>query len=249
MVEPLRHAKGPRGADAGRAATLVSVVMPVYNGARYLAEAIESVLAQAYEPLDLIVVDDGSEDGSAEIARGYREGLRYVYQENAGTGAARNQGVRIATGSLYSFLDADDRFTPGRLGQQVDALRADPSLEAVFGHVSEFVSPELGEQYAARLRAPQSDAPARLPGTMLIRAEAFHRVGPWSESVRAEAVEWLGRAADRGLRSRMLSDVVLERRLHDANKGLQPDAQLEYFRTIRSILDRRRPAESGEGVR
>src|SRR5918992_3658533 len=91
---------------------LISVMIGVYNTERYLAEAIESVFAQTYRPLELIVVDDGSTDASGEVARSYADRLHYHRQENAGNGAARNRAVELASGELFAFLDADDRFLP-----------------------------------------------------------------------------------------------------------------------------------------
>lgn len=140
---------------------LISVMIGVYNGAAYLGEAIDSVLAQDYRPLELIVVDDGSDDGSGDVARQYPE-VRCVSQERRGAGAARNAGVELAGGDFFAFLDADDRFTPGKLARQMEALAADPALEAVFGHVREFVSPELQEEQRQLIR-PRRRAPSRGP--------------------------------------------------------------------------------------
>ncbi|MFL5886158.1 MAG: glycosyltransferase family 2 protein, partial [Thermoleophilaceae bacterium] len=83
---------------------LVSVLVPVYQGERYLAEALDSVFAQDYEPLEVIVLDDGSTDGSADIARSYG-GVRYLHQENSGIAAARNAAIGAARGEIVAFLD------------------------------------------------------------------------------------------------------------------------------------------------
>ena len=96
---------------------LISVMIGAYNAASYIGEAIDSVLAQDYQPLELIVVDDGSDDGTAEVVRGFAQ-VRYIFQKNAGNGAARNRAVEVAGGELFAFLDADDRFTPGKLTLQ-----------------------------------------------------------------------------------------------------------------------------------
>ena len=105
---------------------LVSVMIGVYNAAPYLGEAIESTLSQDYEPIELIVVDDGSTDGSADVALSFPH-VRVVRQQNGGNGAARNRAVEEATGELYAFLDADDRFTAGKLSLQKAALDAIPA--------------------------------------------------------------------------------------------------------------------------
>ena len=129
---------------------LVSVMIGAYNAAPYLGEAIESVLGQDYEPIELIVVDDGSTDGTADVARSFAQ-AKVIQQENGGNGSARNRAVENASGELYAFLDADDRFTPGKLSLQKAVLDADPGLDMVFGHVREFFSPELDEETRASL--------------------------------------------------------------------------------------------------
>ncbi len=223
---------------------LISVMIGVYNAAAYLGEAIESVLAQDYRPLELIVVDDGSTDASADVARGFSH-LRVIRQENAGNGAARNRAVENASGALYAFLDADDRFTPGKLSLQKAALDADPGLDMVFGHVREFLSPELDEQARAMLRPPAPEPmPWTAPNLMLIRRESFQRVGPFTVAVRVGVtVDWFARAAETGLRYAVLPEVVLERRLHTQNNGLRERAsRSQYLEVIRQAMERRRAA-------
>jgi glycosyltransferase involved in cell wall biosynthesis len=225
----------------------ISVMIGVYNAERYLAEAIESVFAQNYRPLELIVVDDGSDDGSGEIARQYGDALIYAHQANAGNGSARNHAVRLASGELYAFLDADDRFVPGKLESQFAALSADSTLDMVFGHVQEFVSPELTDTQRASVRPPAPQPlPWPAPNLMLIRRESFARVGPFSEDVRVGVtVDWYARAAEAGLRSMMLPEVVLERRLHLTNNGLRErDSRQQYLHVLKAALDRRRAQAS-----
>ncbi len=223
---------------------LVSVMIGVYNAAPYLGEAIESVLGQDYRPLELIVVDDGSDDGSGEVAQRYPE-VRYVYQANAGNGAARNRAVEIAKGEFFAFLDADDRFTPGKLTRQMRVLLADPELDMVFGHVREFVSPELDAETRKLIRPPAPDPmPWTAPNLMLIRRSSFDRVGPFSTSVRVGVtVDWFARASEAGLRYEILPEVVLERRLHTQNNGLrQRDARAQYLLVLKAAMERRRAA-------
>lgn len=219
------------------------MVIGVYNAASYLREAIESVFAQTYRPLELVVVDDGSDDGSGDVAKNYGESLIYAYQENTGNGSARNHGVRLASGQLLAFLDADDRFMPDKLERQFAALDADPELDMVFGHVREFVSPELtGAEYGS-IRPPASEPlPFVTPASMLIRREAFARVGAFSETLRvAVTVDWCARAIDAGLRSTMLPHIVVERRLHLTNNGLRErDSRSQYIDVLKATLQRRR---------
>jgi len=229
---------------------LISVMIGVYNAAPYLGEAIESVFGQTYRPLELIVVDDGSDDGSGEVARGYGNALVYAHQENAGNGAARNHAVRLASGQVFAFLDADDRFVRDKLERQWAALEADPGLDMVFGHVREFVSPELTEEERATIRTPApGPAPWTAPNLMMIRRDSFLRVGPFSETVRVGVtVDWYARATEQGLRSAMLPVVVLERRLHLANNGLRVrESRAQYLHVLKAALDRRRAQADPDG--
>jgi glycosyltransferase involved in cell wall biosynthesis len=166
-----------------------------------------------------------------------------LQQENAGNGGARNRAVAEASGELYAFLDADDRFTPGKLSLQKAALDADPGLDMVFGHVSEFLSPELDEETRSKLRPPAPEPmPWTSPNLMLIRRESFERVGPFATDVRVGVtVDWFARAAEAGLRHSILPEVVLERRLHTQNNGLRESAsRTQYLEVIRRAMERRR---------
>lgn len=223
---------------------LISVMIGVFNAEPYLAEAIDSVLGQDYTPLELIVVNDGSDDGTADVARRYAE-VRYAYQQNAGNGAARNRAVELATGDYFAFVDADDRFTPGKLTRQMDALDADADLDMVFGHVREFVSPELDEKTRMSIRPPAPEAmPWTAPNLMLIRRASFDRVGPFSSTLRVGVtVDWFARASEAGLRYAVLPEVVLERRLHTQNNGLRErDARSQYLHVLKAAMERRRAA-------
>jgi len=100
----------------------ISVVMPAYNVEPYVAQAIESVLAQTYRNWELVVVDDGSRDGTANVCRSYGDRLLYHWQQNSGVAHARNEGVRLAQGELVAMLDADDYWYPEKLAKQVEAL-------------------------------------------------------------------------------------------------------------------------------
>lgn len=223
---------------------LVSVVINVYNGVPYLGEAIESVLGQTYGNRELIVVDDGSDDGTAELAKGHGDALRYAHQPRGGIGSARNHGVGLAAGDFLAFLDADDRFVPDKLERQMAAFATDPELDMVFGHMSEFFSPELDPAIAARIRPPVQDAPWRMTNLMTVKRDSFFRAGQFSTTLKVGVgVDWYARASEAGLRELIVPAVVLERRLHAANNGiLQQAARPQYLRVLKAHIDRRRLA-------
>lgn len=227
---------------------LISVMIGVYNAEPYIAEAIESVFAQTYSPLELIIVSDGSDDGSDEVVQSYGDRITFVRQENAGNGAARNTAVPLAKGSFFAFLDADDRFVPDKLDRQMAILDADPTVDVVFGHVREFVSPELDEQTRAGVRPPAPVSPWAAPNLMLIRRESFEKVGLFSTQVRVGVtVDWYARAIENKLKSAMVDGVVLERRLHTQNNGLrEKQNRSQYMEVLKASLDRRRALAAAE---
>lgn len=110
-----------------------SVIVPAYNSAATLARAVDSVIVQSYPAHEIIVVDDGSTDATAEVARGYGEAVRLLQQANAGVAAARNAGARAATGDWLAFLDADDWYVPDRLRLHADWIDEHPALDFLTG--------------------------------------------------------------------------------------------------------------------
>lgn len=111
---------------------LVSVVIPTYNRAYILGAAIQSALDQTHQPVEVIVVDDGSSDGTADLVRGFDARVRYIRQDNAGVSAARNTGMRSARGEFVALLDSDDQWLPWKLAAQVAVLRRFPEAGMVW---------------------------------------------------------------------------------------------------------------------
>jgi glycosyltransferase involved in cell wall biosynthesis len=225
----------------------ISVVIPVYNGELYLAEALASVLAQPHRNLEVIVVDDGSSDGSGAVAAQFAPSVVCVAQPQQGAAAARNRGVELAKGQYLAFLDADDRWTSGSLACRLAALEADPALDLVLGHAEQFLSSDLDPEVARRTQCPTRPMPGYLFGAVLVRRAAYDRVGPldprWNVG---ECIDWFARAAELGLRSRVLPDVVLRRRLHQTNLSrLAQDPKASYVQVVKRALDRRRAAHQG----
>jgi glycosyltransferase involved in cell wall biosynthesis len=224
---------------------LTSVVIPVHNGARYLGEAIESVLAQYRVSVEIIVVDDGSNDASSTVARSYAPRVVCRSQPNRmGPGAARNLGVALAQGDFVAFLDADDLWEPTKLLRQLTIMRAEPRPDLVFGAVKHFISPDLDPESAARLHCPEGLKYGYIPSAMLARRDAFERVGPFREDLRVgEAIDWMVRARDLGLHDLMIPDHLVSRRLHASNLGVtRRRDRSDFARVVKASLDRRRAA-------
>lgn len=146
----------------------VSVIIPIHNGEKYIAEAIESVLAQTYADVECLVVDDGSTDRTAQVVKRYGERVRYLYQDNAERSVARNNGLKSMTGEYVSFLDADDFLAPEKIADQVSFLTAHPELDAVYSKVKYFR--DNGERcfYSVRRATPSGDVLAELIYTNFI---------------------------------------------------------------------------------
>lgn len=196
---------------------LVSVILPVHNGARYLAEALQSVVEQDYQPLECIVVDDGSTDASAEVIA--RFPVKYVRQSQQGPGAARNAGVRASRGELLAFLDQDDQWAPGKLTAQADALRSNPGA----GYATTLQESRLNEgvDRPSWITEEQLQSDSGLfPGMLLVTREAFGKVGPFREDLRAASdADWFFRAKDLGIPHVRVMQPLLIRRIHDANQS------------------------------
>lgn len=223
-------------------APLVSVIIPVFNGERYLQEAIQSVIDQSYRSKEIIVIDDGSTDGSQAMALQYAATVYVHSQSNQGLGAARNTGLQHAHGTFVAFLDHDDVWMPDKLSQQVLAFHADPTVEMVFGHVEEFFSPELSNKERQKIRCLDGPSPGYVAGSLLVRKAVFDRIGLFDTTCRVgEFVDWYLRARDAGLSIQMMSDTVLRRRLHRSNMTLKHRDQFGgYTRVLKMSLDRRR---------
>ena len=159
----------------------ISVVIPVFNGEKYLAEAIQSVLNQTVPPSEIIVVDDGSTDHTAAVCREFADQIHYLKQENHGAAAARNLGIKEAAGTYLAFLDADDLWMPTRLQEGLSRIEENDSPGILFGMIEEFYQPRdrrvLQKPLQMRCRNPLKGIH---PGTMLIRREDFLHVGPFS---------------------------------------------------------------------
>ena len=198
---------------------LVSCIIPVFNGERYLRQAINSILKQSYRPLEIIVVDDGSTDGTAELVKSYGQQITYLFQPNRGPGAARNLGLTVAKGELIAFIDADDLWHPEKLSRQVKRLNAPPPIDVCFTVVSNFWIPELIEE---KKRLQEKNLVKTIipfvPSSCLARRSLFETIGQFdSELLIGEDSILFSRMKDRGVANDVLREVLVYRRIHENN--------------------------------
>ncbi|MFM6154955.1 MAG: glycosyltransferase, partial [Sphaerospermopsis kisseleviana] len=227
----------------------VSVIIPVYNGQKYLAEAIENVKQQNYQPLEIIVIDDGSTDATAEIAAKYQDTIRYLYQENSGPAAARNLGINMAKGEVITFLDVDDIWLEDKLKVQVDYFANNPSVEIVQGliqQIERFEDPENHDSIFQTLSNPYQFINL---GSAIYRKSVFDKIGLIDETLNyAEDYDWFLRAWENNISKVVLDLVMLFYRKHDNSmtKGKQL-VELGFVRIYKKHLDRCR--EKGKFTR
>lgn len=205
----------------------VSVVIPAYNTGRFIAEAIESVLAQTFTDFEAIIVDDGSTDDTRDVVARFTDPrLRYVYQDHAGVSAARNAGIRRAQGRYIAFLDADDWWLPEKLALQVRLLESHPETGLVYcgacrvrnGRVlSRFRARYKGDVFGSLLVRGNEKVMAGSASAAIIRRECFEQVGGFDEECFAleDWEMWLRIAAQYAFDC--VPDCLVYVRLHETN--------------------------------
>jgi glycosyltransferase involved in cell wall biosynthesis len=195
---------------------LISCIVPVFNGERYIGEALHSILAQTYRPLEIIVADDGSTDGTARVARSFGNRVKYVHQANLGYPEAKNLGLSEARGEFIAFLDADDLWHPSKLERQMARFAEPAPIDLCFTRYQNFWMPELAEEERLNqgqpLCQPQS---AWSISTLLARRTVFDRFGDFHDGTRGiENMTWFLRAAGQGAVIEVLSDILMNRRFN-----------------------------------
>lgn len=216
----------------------ISVIIPVFNGEKFIRKAIKSVIDQNYDPLEIIVVDDGSTDGTAEIAKNTHPEILYAYQENAGVAAARNQGLKMATGDYVAFIDADDLWPENKIHDHFEHLHEYPENLISLGSILQF-----GNDNTQKPERNESVFTLHL-GAAVIKKSVFDEIGIMDESMKfAEDIDWFLRAIEIKIPIIPLDKVVYLYRIHQNNmtRNLQ-EANRFMIKAIKTSLDRRRQA-------
>jgi glycosyltransferase involved in cell wall biosynthesis len=227
-----------------RAAAAVSVILPVRNGARYLAGALRSIAEQTVPVAETIVVNDGSTDSSVAIAQRF-EMVRVIDKRGPAHADALNDGVAVARGELIAFLAADDEWPARKLEVQLARLAARPRVDACIGLAQHFIEP--GDEPPRGLRAEllEGPVPARLPEALLVPRSVFERVGPFRrECGTSFDFDWFLRASDIGVQIAIVPEVILRKRLHSqaASQG-SPTTHPGILRAVRESVARKRMAQ------
>ena len=221
---------------------LVSVIMAAYNAAEHIGEALDSVLAQDWQPLEVVVVDDGSTDATADIVGRYPD-VVYERQENQGPSAARNAAVERSSGVFVANFDSDDLLPPTRVGDQARYLLAHPQLGAVFGRQEWLNAPE----WMAR-DSVYGDVDGIPLSSVMFRREVFFELGGYDTSfVHGEDMDLLVRMRERGIEYEVIPEIVLYRRYQASSltAGRAPHEPL--LRSLRAKLAREEPPAGETG--
>ncbi|MCB0115390.1 MAG: glycosyltransferase family 2 protein [Caldilineaceae bacterium] len=224
-----------------REPTGVSVVIPVFNGARFLDQALDSVQQQDYAPVEILVIDDGSTDDTASIAA-HRPNVRYLRQSNQGNASAKNLGISNATYPLVAFLDVDDLWMPHKLATQVAHLEARPELGFVLCHAAPILEDSLPWPEHLNQAHWQSNPALYAPSALLAHRHLFDQVGLFDTDYwRANDSDWFLRAATSKVPMTVVDDVLVYKRIHPQN--LTHDAApmtAELLQALRAKVARQR---------
>jgi len=194
---------------------LITVIIPTYNGARFLGEAIESIRANHYDPLEILVIDDASSDATIELARKWIGAANVQSHAHSGRPAVgRNRGIQLARGEVIAFLDQDDVWTVDKLARQLVCFAARPALQVIWGHTQRLQENPDGS--FAPFGAPLD---YRLVSSALFRKTVFEQVGEFDAELRylGDDLDWYLRACNANIPMDMLDTVTLYWRFHAAN--------------------------------
>ena len=219
---------------------LVTIIVAAFNGEKFLAETLTSAFAQDYEPVEVVFVDDGSQDATGEIAQSFP--VRYLRQENLGLPSARNAGLGIARGEFIAFLDDDDVLPPNKVSLQAGHLIEHPSIGCVLGR-QEWIF-EDGVEPPHLQRDPVFGDLGGVPmGSAMIRRGILEDLAGFDPTYRyAEDRDLFVRLREHGVEIAVLPDIVLHRRLHGTNMTLNPPENHPLLRSLRAKLERQRAA-------
>ncbi len=227
---------------------LISAIVPVFNGSKFLLEAVESIRRQNYNPLEIIIVDDGSTDDTAKVAMSLGEDIRYVHQRNSGPASARNTGLRMARGEIIGFLDVDDLWPPNKLNIQLAHFTVDPMIEVVMGR-TQYVKLPGAPDIDIQFEGPENTLAYINLGSGLFKRSVFDKVGTFDESMLySEDHDWFLRARELNVSIKILKQITLYYRVHDQNMSIKENLDKQYkfmIKALKKSLDRRRKHNNG----
>jgi len=218
---------------------LVSVILAVRNGERFLANAIESIIATMYPRMEIILIDGHSTDESCSIAARYPQ-VQIVTQDGFGISNAYNQGVTLARGEFVAFNSSDDIWSADKLDKQVDVLVRNPDVGIATGKSEFFLEPGTAVPDGFRQELLDSPPTAYIMETVLVRHDVFDHIGPFEPALRtAEDVDWFARVRDAGVKCVAVDAVVVRKRIHGDNSSLSKSNTGFLLAALRNSVQRK----------
>lgn len=224
----------------------ISVILPVFNTEKYVAEAIESVLTQTYPSIELICIDDCSTDTSLQILQSFGDKITIIKnQVNSGIATSRNNGIAIARGEYLAFMDSDDIWEKDKLALQMEQFKNNPHLGISFTHMKCFISPELPEEIKNTRYCPPDIMPGYISATAVVSASIFKKVGYFDTEWKVgEFIDWFARAKALNVSFGTLPNVSLLRRIHATNTGVtKRTSRSDYIKIVKKALERKKQQE------
>lgn len=220
---------------------LISVIVAAYNAEEYLAEALDSIFSQDYQSQEVIVVDDGSTDETAAIAKSHPK-VHYVWQHNQGNGMARNTGLSHTAGELISFLDADDIWLPGKSSIEAEYLAHHPESGCVIASMRNFLQSGAAQPFWVSDEMLSQDCKAYHLGTLMAHRWVFQQVGNFDPALAFSTdLDWFARLIESRIEFGALPDVLLRRRIHATNMTAGNTLPEQHrVRMLKRSIDRKR---------
>jgi hypothetical protein len=218
---------------------LISVIIPVYNREKFISKVVSNIFSQNYPAIELIIVDDGSTDGTRQAIESQPHDIRYFHQENGGPASARNRGIRDASGEFIAFLDSDDLWPENNLWLLLKEFEQEPGLEVVRGFAQLFTTSVDGNiEYSGNFRNAFPD----YIGAGLYRRSVFRKVGLFDPGLRfGEDADWYNRARENEIRIKRVEAITLLVGRHGDNmtegKNL---VELNALKVYKKMIDRKR---------
>jgi glycosyltransferase involved in cell wall biosynthesis len=219
----------------------ISVIMAVYNGEKYLRQALDSILNQTQSISEIIVINDGSTDNTSEILNDYKSNIKVINRENKGPAYSVNEGISISKNDWLCFLDADDLWTNNKLENQYKFSQANPIVKVFLGLSEQFLSDELTEEQKSKIALISNPQKGILRSTMLVHRSIFEKTSLFDTTlVFGEFIDWFTKLKEHNIPYLVQDELFHKRRLHPNSLTSNKEHLSDFAKLIKRKLDRER---------
>ncbi|WP_337042180.1 glycosyltransferase family 2 protein [Emticicia sp. 17c] len=221
----------------------ISIIITAYNVEKYIKEAVESALNQTYKNTEIIVLNDGSTDNTLQVLQSFNNDIKLVSHENIGLARTINKSLELVTGDFITFLDGDDIFVANKLEKQLKEFETDPTLEATFGQMEQFLSPEL-MLFPQRFQFQKGQIAGQTKTTALFKSDVFKKYGYFPEVQTLDFVIWFDSAKSQGITYNQTDDLVTYRRIRENSNSQDPTYYPHLLRFLKDRINHKRVINS-----